>query len=60
MTCNKCGAAVTAKNIPEAEDKGRFVEEWECANGHSGFVRGREEQPPQEWNRFGAIYDADY
>ena len=57
MTCETCGAAVEPTNIPEPEQEGRFVEEWECTNGHKGYVSGREEQSPNQWDKYGAIYD---
>jgi len=57
MTCNKCGAAVMPVDVPEPEETGTFVEEWECANGHKGYVSGREEEPPAKWNKAGAIHE---
>ena len=57
MPCNACGAPVEPKDIPEPEQEGRFVEEWECTNGHVGYVSGREEEPPNQWQKYGAIYE---
>jgi len=57
MTCNRCGAGVAPVDVPEPQTEGSFTEEWECDNGHKGFVSGREEEPPVEWEKYGAVYD---
>lgn len=57
MTCAQCGAPIEPSVIPEPQESGRFTEVWECANGHKGYVSGREEEPPTQWDKYGAIYE---
>lgn len=58
MPCNKCGAAVTeTKSTPFQGGSGPFVERYECANGHVGYISGDESDPPGQWTKTGAIYD---
>ena len=58
MPCETCGAATKIVQTPEARETGNFTEEYECANGHKGFVSGREEEPAQNWNRYGAVFES--
>lgn len=55
--CQSCGAAVKPKDVDEPEKSGHFSEEWECSNGHVGYVRGKEEQPPNKWTRYGSVFE---
>jgi hypothetical protein len=57
MTCDQCGCATELVDSTDHTESGPFREEYECVNGHKGFVTGREEEPPQNWNRYGAIFD---
>ena len=61
MTCNKCGQGeVYPVDVDEPKKSGRFSETWECnVCGAKGFVHGKEEQPPNEWERFGAVFSTD-
>jgi hypothetical protein len=36
--------------------RGRFCEEYRCECGATGQVRGRAEDPPQEWQRYGEVF----
>jgi len=58
MTCAKCGAGTTIVETPPARDEGEFTEEWECSNGHKGYVSGREEESPTKWDRYGAVFES--
>jgi hypothetical protein len=57
MTCNRCGAGVAPVDVDEPQEEGLFNEEYECDHGHKGFVSGREEQNPKQWERFGPVFD---
>lgn len=58
MTCEQCGAAVALKDSEGATNGGRFVERYECANGHVGRIRGESSWPPTQWKRTGPVFDA--
>jgi hypothetical protein len=57
MTCNACECVVEPVDVDEPDDEGWFSEEWECVNGHKGYIRGREEENPKNWTKYGAIYE---
>jgi hypothetical protein len=42
----------------EHTGKGRFVEEYECVNGHKGWVKGEESAPAESWTRTGTVFNA--
>jgi len=58
MSCQKCNApTVVPVDVDEPSDEGYFMEKWECETcGATGTVSGREEQPPSEWNKYGACF----
>jgi len=58
MTCEACGAAVGIEDSDGATNGGRFLERYECANGHTGRVRGESSAPPSEWKRTGPVFNA--
>jgi len=57
MTCNKCGAAVSMNTQSGGTEEGYFTEEYECVNGHRGFIEGEASNPANEWNRYGTVFD---
>lgn len=59
MPCEKCGCAVEAVDSTPHSGEGTFREEWECANGHKGFITGREEEPPATWQKLGVVFNGD-
>lgn len=58
MTCNACGAAVTTVDSTGSVKSGWFEEQYECANGHVGWVSGQAETPPIEWRKRGSVFKA--
>jgi len=58
MSCDKCGAPTTMVENSGAVKEGRFKEEYECVNGHKGWVRGKAEEPAQQWDRTGMVFNA--
>lgn len=56
--CDTCGAAVTMVDSEGGTTEGVFNEEYECANGHRGWVRGEASAPAQEWDRYGSVFGA--
>ena len=61
MPCASCNQGVIeAVRVDKPKESGFFEEEYQChVCGAKGFVHGQEEQPPAEWNRFGACFDTD-
>lgn len=57
MACETCGGAVQMIDSDGATRTGSFSEEYECVNGHRGYVRGRAENPAQSWTRYGQVFD---
>jgi len=59
MTCKKCNNGVLEPvDVDESRDEGYFSEEWKCVHCNArGYVHGREEEPPTEWDRFGGAFD---
>ena len=41
----------------EPKDEGMFKEEYECPCGAKGWITGREEQSPAQWDRYGQVFD---
>jgi len=56
MPCESCGAAVQPVDVDEPRGSGSFSEKWECANGHYGYVHGKEQEPAKNWSRFGQVF----
>ena len=56
MTCKTCGAAVSLEDSTKYEGEGRFKEEYECINGHVGYIRGEESNPPSSWTKTGMVF----
>lgn len=56
MTCQTCGCAVTIVDSTPAKSEGRFREEYECSNGHTGWITGQEDQMPDSCDRGGAVF----
>jgi len=57
MTCEKCGAPTSLEKQSGGTTEGYFTEEYECVNGHLGFIEGESSNPPQEWNRYGTVFE---
>jgi len=56
MSCAKCGAATKVQRSTGGTNPGdEFVETRECANGHTGRVRG-EVGEPEGWTRTGPVF----
>lgn len=60
MSCATCNAAAGITDSTEHTGEGRFVEKYECANGHTGRITGNEEAPPTEWKRMGPVFNDGY
>jgi len=58
MPCAKCNAAVALEDSTPHEGTGRFKETYECVRGHKGWIEGKEEAPPTEWDRFGSVFQS--
>ena len=58
MPCETCNAAVVITDSSEHTGEGRFKERYECANGHTGTISGREEDAPSQWSKYGQVFDA--
>jgi len=58
MACSKCGQGlVVCIEATEPNETGSFKENYECnVCGAKGFIRGREEQPPKKWQKFGEAF----
>ena len=61
MTCAKCGSGVVSPvDVAEPKDSGTFTETWECnVCNAQGYVRGKEDEMPQNWTRYGEAFDKD-
>ena len=57
MTCATCGAPTFITDQSGATKEGQFTEEYECVYNHKGTIRGRAEDPPQEWQRTGRVFN---
>jgi len=58
MACANCGGAIDEVSIDEPQEEGSFQEEYECVNCDAkGFVSGREEEPPNQWDKFGRAFE---
>jgi len=58
MTCSTCNAATKLTDSTPHNGEGRFTEQYECANGHTGRITGEEEAPPTEWDRYGSVFQS--
>jgi len=56
MPCNKCGEATTLVESSGATEHGAFEEQYECANGHTGTVKGEASEMPEKWDRYGSVF----
>jgi len=56
MPCNECGAPTKVVDQHGGTKSGSFVENWECANGHTGTVKGEASEMPQKWDRYGSVF----
>ncbi len=54
-TCDHSAAQVVDSQGGTTE--GRFKEKYECPCGATGYVSGNAEEPPQQWNRWGRVFD---
>jgi hypothetical protein len=57
MTCDYCGAPTTMNDSTGGTTEGSFEEEYECVNGHKGWVRGKAEEPARNWTRTGMVFN---
>jgi hypothetical protein len=57
MPCETCGCAVRITHADEPQDSGAFKEEYECAQGHKGYIYGQEGELPENWSRFGQVFE---
>jgi len=39
-----------------SENTGHFSEHYECPCGATGTIYGKEEQPPNEWDKVGEVF----
>ena len=54
LSCAQCGAAMALTD--STDDNGEFREEYECANGHTGWFTGDEDDYPESWEFDGAVF----
>lgn len=57
MTCEQCNAPTQIVEQSGGTKEGNFKEEYECVNGHKGWIRGDASAPPQEWRRTGSVFE---
>jgi len=49
---------MTDVQVDQVKEEGYFREEYKCTHCSArGYVSGREEQPPSEWNKYGGAFD---
>jgi len=58
MTCEYCGAPTVMNDSTGGVKEGQFMEEYECVNGHKGWVKGEASAPAENWNRTGTVFNA--
>lgn len=56
MTCQQCGSAVSLVDSTPHKGQGSFSEKYTCSNGHKGFISGNEEEAPNQWERYGEVF----
>lgn len=56
MACNRCGEPIELVDDKGGVKSGRFEEEYECVNGHRGWVKGRAEESPRKWRKIGTVF----
>lgn len=56
MTCSKCGTAVSIVESTPHNGQGTFQEKYRCANNHMGFISGDESESPNQWERYGEVF----
>lgn len=59
MTCANCGApTVECVDADEPTGSGSFSERYECGVcGAKGYINGRENEDPSNWNKYGSAFE---